>query len=539
MSFRLRPPSICTEGSGSGSGGHASSSGDSTPFDLVTPRDNGYARLNFGDVPMSPKKGPMKPDHLHFSQSPPRVQLEQTPDDAAHLAVKSAAKTLPFSPSSSRKRPQSLSIEDDSGVMHSGKKNSCERTDSADDDGSGDEGIDTVAGQLFGSADCDSPLSDAEMFCSESCSMDDEVPSRGSIGGRKLLAQNSLTRTMSCNFGFCEHFYWLKKLGSGSFSHVWLCEHKSSGEFFAVKADQRPLKGVRDRDLHLREINAVIEIGQHEYIVQYFRSWQEDRFFFSQMEFCEYGCLNQLCAKQALSLGVGGRDWPVIGRIVHDTISGLAAIHSHSLLHLDIKPGTSTVKTSRLRVAVPYLTLVSSGNIFICATGKLKIGDLGLCVRASSWDDEEGDRIYLARELLDSKPGPHCDIFSAGVTFLELIQQSPAPKDGEKWHAVRDGIVDIPDGTPESLRVLLLSMLHPDWSMRPSCSDILKSDFLQAYNPSVTGALINVTSLPCHSNVQQLRPTFGKSAAIKAIQAQDDGRNDLPLHLQHLLECPE
>ena len=179
---------------------------------------------------------------------------------------------------------------------------------------------------------------------------------------------------------------------------------------------------------------------------------------------------------------------------------------------------------------------VATGNIFICATGKLKIGDLGLCVRASSWDDEEGDRIYLARELLENKAGPHCDIFSAGVTFLELIQQSPAPKDGDKWHAIRDGAVEIPDGTPESLRVLLLRMLHPDWSLRPTCADILKSEFLQAFNPSVTGALIDVTSLPCHSSVQELKPTRGESKALKKIKAQDDGRHEMPLHMQHLLE---
>ena len=175
-------------------------------------------------------------------------------------------------------------------------------------------------------------------------------------------------------------------------------------------------------------------------------------------------------------------------------------------------------------------------SAYFSATGKLKIGDLGLCVRASSWDDEEGDRIYLARELLENKAGPHCDIFSAGVTFLELIQQSPAPKDGDKWHALRDGAVDIPDGTPESLRVLLLSMLHPDWSLRPTCADILKSELLQAFNPSVTGALIDVTSLPCHSTVQELKPTRGESKALKKIKAQDDGRHEMPLHMQHLLE---
>jgi hypothetical protein len=542
MSFRSedRPLSINTECSGAGSSRSSFCSGDGTPFDLVTPRDNGYARVGFGDVLMSPKKKLMGssgavPCHLNLHS--PRAVLEQTPEDVQRATLKSAAKTLPFSPNSSRKRPQSLSMDDESDLMHSGKKGSLQQLDAADDDGSGDEGIGTPC-QLFlssGSADCDSPFSDEAMFCSEVCS-DDGVPSRGSIAGRRLLAENCLTRTMSANFGFCEHFFWLKKLGSGSFSHVWLCEHNKTGEFFAVKADQRPLKGKKDRDLHLREINAVIEIGQHEYIVQYFRSWQEDRFFFSQMEFCEYGCLQQLCANQALSLGCGGKDWPVIGRIVHDTISGLAAIHSHNLLHLDIKPGRQTLAIMRVLKSLIYLTLVSAGNIFICATGKLKIGDLGLCVRASSWDDEEGDRIYLARELLENKAGPHCDIFSAGVTFLELIQQAPAPKDGDKWHALRDGVVEIPESTPESLRVLLLRMLHPDWAMRPSCAEILRSDFLQAFNPSITGALINVASLPCHSSVQQLKPTYGNAAALKLIKAQDNDRNDFPMHMQHLFE---
>jgi hypothetical protein len=305
---------------------------------------------------MSPKKlanfGVPPHGHLSFEPheanfpsllSPTRRGQEQTPEEAQR-ALKSAAKTLPFSPSSSRKRPQAISVDGEVDIIHSDKKKgSCMRMDSSDDDCSSDEGMDAVAGELFRTTDCDSPVSRDAILCDECCPVEDDVPSRGSIGGRRLLAENSLTRTMSCNFGFCEHFYWLKKLGSGSFSHVWLCEHKVNGEFFAVKADQRPLKGVRDRELHLREINAVIEIGQHEYIVQYFRSWQEDRFFFSQMEFCEYGCLQQLCARQALALGVGGSDWPVIGRIVHDTISGLAAIHSHNLLHLDIKPGDTII----------------------------------------------------------------------------------------------------------------------------------------------------------------------------------------------------
>ena len=76
-------------------------------------------------------------------------------------------------------------------------------------------------------------------------------------------------------------------------------------------------------------------------------------------------------------------------------------IHDSGVIHLDLKPA----------------------NIFITAEGRFKIGDFGL---ASIWPrpkdashdalgqtsfEREGDKLYLAPEVLQGKYGPAADIF--------------------------------------------------------------------------------------------------------------------------------
>lgn len=80
-------------------------------------------------------------------------------------------------------------------------------------------------------------------------------------------------------------------------------------------------------------------------------------------------------------------------------IQGLAHMHSHNVLHMDIKPD----------------------NIFIDSQGVLKIGDFGLAVlcdvETTDTDDDfcstdrEGDRCYIAPEVLRGHGSYFSDIF--------------------------------------------------------------------------------------------------------------------------------
>ena len=88
--------------------------------------------------------------------------------------------------------------------------------------------------------------------------------------------------------------------------------------------------------------------------------------------------------------------------IIRDVASGLKALHSRNVVHLDIKPE----------------------NILYSNSSKFKIGDLGLSrisVRVKGEDIVEGDSRYLAPELLNDITEDHlipdlkkADIFSLG-----------------------------------------------------------------------------------------------------------------------------
>jgi mitosis inhibitor protein kinase SWE1 len=95
-------------------------------------------------------------------------------------------------------------------------------------------------------------------------------------------------------------------------------------------------------------------------------------------------------------------------------------------MHLDIKPG----------------------NIFIAFSGALKIGDFGMamkCPPEPEYDIEmkEGDRAYIAQEVLDRRPGQPGDIFSLGVCMIEIAGNEALPPYGLEWESLRKGDISV------------------------------------------------------------------------------------------------
>lgn len=145
----------------------------------------------------------------------------------------------------------------------------------------------------------------------------------------------------------------------------------------------------------------------------------------------------------------------VAGTLLHVThyleyisyeFQALKHLHDKNFVHFDLKPD----------------------NIMISKEGVYKLGDFGLLVNlievcyslintqfcfsiinefqhkakeSKSYTSSDGDSKYLAREVLEGSISTAADIFSLGITMLELATDLVLPSNGPLWHQMRNGIL--------------------------------------------------------------------------------------------------
>jgi hypothetical protein len=161
-------------------------------------------------------------------------------------------------------------------------------------------------------------------------------------------------------------------IGSGTFAEVFKCTLRNgNNESFAIKKSRRQFRSKRDRADLLSEVHIMQIVGATEcpYLIQFYRAWQENSYFYVQIELAERGTLRDVMNSSSYAKQII-QDKTVI-RVLHDVASGLEHIHHCGVVHLDIKPQ----------------------NILISLDGTVKIGDFGIAMAQGTDDDEghEGD----------------------------------------------------------------------------------------------------------------------------------------------------
>lgn len=319
--------------------------------------------------------------------------------------------------------------------------------------------------------DCpDTPMKNSQFPPPSTRKSNRRLMRESSLGSKKILVNLLDEGKTKANNVFFDNFVGLKTLGNGAFSEVFEVKDKYTNEYYAVKKAKNQFKSKRDRAHYLEELQNVKEIGNNPNIVKYYAAWQENGYFYCQMELCNVGTLRYLLDFSKKHMKIINDE--LVYHIVYQLINGLEHIHSKNYVHMDIKPE----------------------NILINSNGVLKIGDFGLCVKVgNNLFSDEGDIVYAAFETLQDTPRmTSADIFSFGLMLLEILTLEKLPRTGDNYQKLRRNIIPFFLRTYSiTFETMLLSLLKEIPEDRSTAIEIKQSCMHIVQTPIKTKSLID------------------------------------------------
>ncbi|WKY02552.1 hypothetical protein Q1695_016097 [Nippostrongylus brasiliensis] len=236
-------------------------------------------------------------------------------------------------------------------------------------------------------------------------------------------------------------------LGNGSFGQVLHVKCKETGEEFAVKRALRTFETPGKRYRQLQEALNHEFACPHPNIVRFEKAWEERGRLYIQTELCGANLLEYRAHYGSL---LENELWTVFS----DTLKALMWLDTLKMLHLDVKPS----------------------NIYISTDNKsCKLGDFGQSVnlnkKSSDWADD-GDRNYMAPELLNGPPTAAADMYSLGVSMLELSTNVDLEESRDEVRSDSFAVRQLEE-VPITLRDHIGRLLHQQPGCRPTAKEAL------------------------------------------------------------------
>jgi serine/threonine kinase 3 len=217
----------------------------------------------------------------------------------------------------------------------------------------------------------------------------------------------------------CKYFTFHEKLGEGSYGKVWRSKNRDTGEEIAIK--QIKIDGDIDLQDLVTEIEHMSALGDCPHIVGYHKSFlttKEDDFkshtgndacftlpdsdtLWISMEYCSVGSVSDLMTICKVTLSEAE-----MGIILRDSLMGLKYLHEKRKIHRDIK----------------------AGNILLNAMGRAKLADFGVSGQIKDQTKHHtviGTPFWMAPEVIEEKYDHKADIWSLGITAIEMAEGHP------------------------------------------------------------------------------------------------------------------
>jgi tRNA A-37 threonylcarbamoyl transferase component Bud32 len=130
-------------------------------------------------------------------------------------------------------------------------------------------------------------------------------------------------------------------LGSGAFSDVFKAKDRQNGMFYAVKRSKKRFKNKTERDRYLQEPRMYKKLTPSgmtkcQNVLEYYRAWQEEGYFYTQTELCSGGNLKNLL--EQLEDPTPALPESTVWYVIRQVATGLNRMHTLGLVHMDIKP---------------------------------------------------------------------------------------------------------------------------------------------------------------------------------------------------------
>nr|XP_019941583.1 PREDICTED: serine/threonine-protein kinase 36 isoform X1 [Paralichthys olivaceus]XP_019941584.1 PREDICTED: serine/threonine-protein kinase 36 isoform X1 [Paralichthys olivaceus]XP_019941585.1 PREDICTED: serine/threonine-protein kinase 36 isoform X1 [Paralichthys olivaceus] len=251
-------------------------------------------------------------------------------------------------------------------------------------------------------------------------------------------------------------YHVLELVGEGSFGRVYRGRKKYTGQVVALKF--MPKVGRSEKELRSlkREIEIMRDL-QHPNIVRLYDSFETDTEVVVVTEYAE-GQLFQILEDD------GNLPENQVREIACQLVSALYYLHSHRILHRDMKPQ----------------------NILLGKGGVVKLCDFGFARSMSTstlvLTSIKGTPLYMSPELVEEKPYDHTsDLWSLGCILYELHTGTPPFYTNSIFHLVQLIVRDQvkwPDTMSETCTSFLKGLLTKDPEKRLSWPDLLHHPFV-------------------------------------------------------------
>ena len=249
----------------------------------------------------------------------------------------------------------------------------------------------------------------------------------------------------------------IKELGKGSYGTVYTVKSLINSNIYVMKKMELNHLNPRQQVECYREVSILKKVS-HKNIIKYYSSFLEKNILYIIMEYAELGDLYSLIKHyKKHSKFFSELD---LWKISSEILSGLDYLHTHNIIHRDIK----------------------CLNLFITKDRHIKIGDLGVSAFSSGGENfhytRVGTPLYISPELVKQKPYDYkTDIWSFGCSLYHLACLEP-PFTGGNLIVLGNNIVKgvplaLPNHYSNDLKNFVDKMLEKKAEKRPSAKEAL------------------------------------------------------------------